>query len=143
DEARGPQERADREGAMAEVECAGTDLEEQRRHHEKIVPAHENDLDILPAFAKPLQMTGRVNSSEAAAQDHDSGLSHRSSPRPWNRRPAGHKPPLFRLRPAVARFRQGTDVHCVAVTRTGFLPGSSSARLGSLLLQADRRQAAR
>src|SRR5262245_39228890 len=66
---------------MAEVECSGTDLEEQRRHYEKIVPAHENDLDILPAFAKPLQMTGRANSTEAAAEDHDSArhvISQRS-----------------------------------------------------------------
>jgi hypothetical protein len=59
---------------MEGVECSGADLEKQRRHQEEIVPAHENDLDVLPAFAKVLEITGRGNSSEAAAEDHDPGL---------------------------------------------------------------------
>src|SRR5262249_55559657 len=80
DEARGPQERADREGAMAEIECSGTDLEEQRGHDEEIVAAHKHDLDILPAFAKPLQVTGRIDATESAAEDHNPGLSHCLSP---------------------------------------------------------------
>src|SRR5262249_2876099 len=52
----------------------GTDLEEQRGHQDKIIPAHEDDLDIPPAFAKPLQATGRGNAAEAAAEDHDPGF---------------------------------------------------------------------
>jgi hypothetical protein len=74
DEARGPQKRPDREGAMSEVKDPGTDLEEQRGHHQEIVPADEHYLDILPAFAKPLQVTGRVDPAEAAAKDYNPGL---------------------------------------------------------------------
>src|SRR5262249_6191241 len=45
-----------------------------RRHQEEIVPAHEDDLDVLPAPAKPLQVSGRGDPAEAAAEDHDPGL---------------------------------------------------------------------
>src|SRR5262249_9914382 len=72
DEARGPQERADREGAMAEVKCSGTDLEEQRRHHEEIVPAHNDEVDIRALPAEFFEVAGRVDSTEAAAEDYDS-----------------------------------------------------------------------
>src|SRR5207249_3991662 len=50
------------------------DLEQQRGHQEEVVPAHEDDLDVPPALAKPLQVAGRGHSTEAAAKDHDSGL---------------------------------------------------------------------
>jgi hypothetical protein len=56
---------------MAEIECSGTDFEEQRGHDEEIVAAHKHDLDILPVFAKPLQVTARVDPTEAAAEDYD------------------------------------------------------------------------
>src|SRR5207244_11906479 len=74
DEGGGPQERADREGAMAGIERPGADLEQQRGHQDEIVPAHEDDLDIPPALAKPLQAAGRGHTPEAAAKDHDPGL---------------------------------------------------------------------
>jgi hypothetical protein len=54
DEACGPQERTNGKGTMPGVECPGTHLEKQRSHHEEIVPAHENDLDVPPPSAKPL-----------------------------------------------------------------------------------------
>jgi hypothetical protein len=59
---------------MAQVEGAGTDLEQQRRHDEEIVPAHQDDLDVRPAAAKVFQVTGGVNPAEAAAEDDDAGL---------------------------------------------------------------------
>src|SRR5262245_43763849 len=59
---------------MAGVERPGTDLEQQRGHQEEVVPAHEDDLDVPPALAKPLQVAGRAHPTEAAAEDHNPGL---------------------------------------------------------------------
>ena len=53
------------------IERPGADLEQERRHQQEVVPAHEDDLDVRPAFAKPLQAAGRGHSSKAAAEDHD------------------------------------------------------------------------
>src|SRR5215472_15026264 len=105
---------------MTEVECSGTDLEEQRRHHEEIVPAHENDLDILPVFAKPLEVTGRENSTEAAAEDHNLGLCQGLPPssNKWASGRARARRCFATDRrayaPPLARIRQYTSVHCVA-----------------------------
>ena len=74
----GPQEGADGEGAMNRIKRPGKHLEQQRRHEEEVVPAHENDLDVRPALEKLLQAAGRVDPAEAAAQDHDPSL--RSAP---------------------------------------------------------------
>ena len=76
DEPRGPQEGTDGEGAVAQVKGSGTDLEQQRRHDEEVVPAHQDDLDIRQAPAKPFQVTGGVDAAEAAAEDQiDCGSS--------------------------------------------------------------------
>ena len=56
---------------MALVERPGTDLEQQRRHEEKIVLAHENDLHVRPVTAKLFQMAGRVDPAKTAAENHD------------------------------------------------------------------------
>jgi hypothetical protein len=39
---------------MSDIECSGTDFEEQRCHQDEIVPAYEDDLDIPPPSAEPL-----------------------------------------------------------------------------------------
>src|SRR5262249_2367330 len=83
-EARGPQERADWKGAMPQVQRSRTNLEEQRRHDEEIVAAHQDDFDVHAASAKPLQVAGSVISSEAAAEYQDPslrGYGHVTSPR--------------------------------------------------------------
>ena len=59
---------------MSQVEGSGADLEQQRRHEEEVVPAHQNDFDIRAAPAKLLQVTGGVDPTEAAAEDHDPNL---------------------------------------------------------------------
>ncbi len=62
------QERADGEGAVSQVEGSRADLEQQRRHDQEVVPAHQSDLDIGTALAKFLQVAGGVHATEAATQ---------------------------------------------------------------------------
>jgi hypothetical protein len=74
-EARVPQERADRQRTMAGVECSGTDLEQQRGQDDEIIVTDKNDLDIRPMATQPLQATGGRNPAEAATKDDDPSLS--------------------------------------------------------------------
>jgi hypothetical protein len=76
DEPGGPQKGADRQGAVAHVQGAGTDLEEQRGHQEEVVPAHQNDLDIRAALAKPFQAASGVDATKAAAENQDAFLRY-------------------------------------------------------------------
>ena len=48
-------------------------------HEEEVVPAHQDDLDVRPALAELLQVAGRVDPAEAAAEDDDPGLRVRGS----------------------------------------------------------------
>ena len=53
---------------MRQVQRAGEHLEQQRRHEEEVVPAHENDLDVGAAFTKRFEMAGRVDAAESRRQ---------------------------------------------------------------------------
>src|SRR3954452_7948050 len=78
DETRRPQVGADRQGAVTRVERPGADFKQQRRQYDEVVATDQDDLDIWPAAAQPLQVTGRQTPPEAAAKDDDPGLA--SSP---------------------------------------------------------------
>jgi hypothetical protein len=71
DETSGLQEGADREAAVADVEGPGENLEQQRRHEQEIVPAHQNDLNIRSASEEPFQAAGGVDSAKPAAEDQN------------------------------------------------------------------------
>jgi len=55
----------------SQVEGSRADLEQQRRHDEEVVPAHQTDLDIRTALAKLLQVAGGEDPTEAATEDQD------------------------------------------------------------------------
>ena len=74
DEARRAQVRADRQGAVPGVERPGANLKQQGSQDDEVVPADEDDLDVRPVAAQPLQVTGGRNPAEAAAEDDDPGL---------------------------------------------------------------------
>ena len=73
-EAGGPQERPHGERAVPQIEGARAHLEQQRRHQEEVVPAHQDDLDIRPPLAELFQLAGGVDPAEAPAEDHDASL---------------------------------------------------------------------
>jgi hypothetical protein len=59
---------------MANIERSGANLKQQRRHEQEVVPAHQDDLDVRTALAKPFQVAGRVDSAKAAAENQDAFL---------------------------------------------------------------------
>jgi hypothetical protein len=59
---------------MTHVERPGKRLEQQRRHDQEVVPAHQDDLDIRAAPEEPFQVAGRVEAPKAAAEDHNAFL---------------------------------------------------------------------
>jgi hypothetical protein len=59
---------------MSGVEGPGTDLEQKRGQQDKVIPAHENDFDVSPALATPLEVAGGRHSAEPAAENHDPGF---------------------------------------------------------------------
>jgi hypothetical protein len=59
---------------MTHVKGSGTNLKQQWRHEQEVVPAHQNDLYIRAAIEKPFQVTGRVDSSKATAKDQNAFL---------------------------------------------------------------------
>ncbi len=71
DEPGGPQKGTEGEGGMAHVKGAGKNLKQQWRHEQKVVPAHQNDLDIRAALEEPFQVASRVDSPKAAAKDQN------------------------------------------------------------------------
>ncbi len=73
-EPRAPQERADGKGAVSQVQGPRANLEQQRRHDEEVVATHQDDLDIGAALAKPLQVAGGVDPTEATAEYQDPSL---------------------------------------------------------------------
>jgi hypothetical protein len=58
---------------LTEVKGAGTNFKQQRRHEQEIVATDEDDFDIRPPPAQSLQIASRIDSTEAAAEDHDPG----------------------------------------------------------------------
>ena len=56
---------------MAEIECPGTNLKQQWRHEQEIIPTHQHDLNIRTVLQKPFQVAGRVDSTKAATKDHN------------------------------------------------------------------------
>ena len=54
------------------------DLEQQGRHEQEVVPAHQDDLHVRPPPAESFQVAGGGDSAEAAAEDQDAFLRCRS-----------------------------------------------------------------
>jgi hypothetical protein len=88
DEAGAPQEVAQRQRAVPQLERAREGFEEQRRHEEEIVAADQDDLGRRTAAASghlALQVAGRPDAAEAAAENQDAG-AHDSHLAPNRRR---------------------------------------------------------
>ena len=64
-------ELADRVDDVRDVEVARRDLVEHRREEEEVVPVDDRDVDVREAEEPLVELQGRVDAAEAAADDHD------------------------------------------------------------------------
>src|SRR5262245_1993749 len=87
DEARVLKRGADGLRAMPQLQHAGACLEQERREHEKVLAAHESDLNTSAPAQDTLEVSHSRDAAESAAKDDNA-----------------HLPPLYLLLSMIASF---------------------------------------